>query len=180
MKNKKDLIIEVATKLFAEQGFEKTTVSNISEVANVSKGLLYHHFKSKDEVLIEIFSLTTQRMVEMNKSTSVEPAREQLVEVINVVFSQLKNDKLFFQLNLNIMFQPSTKKLLSEQIKKRSAIMFDSIKSIFGMIDPAQSAILSYMFIAEIDGVALDYLSVYEDYPLEEIKEHLITKYKSI
>ncbi|MFY0600789.1 MAG: TetR/AcrR family transcriptional regulator [Cyclobacteriaceae bacterium] len=180
MKNKKDVIIGAATQLFAAQGFENTSVANICEVANVSKGLIYHHFKSKDEILKEIFDLTTQQMVEMSKSQSFDTAQNRLLTLIDTLFSQLESDKLFFQLNLNIMFQPSTKKLLSNQIKERSSLLLASIRTIFDDIDPSRSTVLSFIFIAEIDGVALDYLSVYEDYPLREIKEHLIAKYKGI
>ena len=180
MQNKKNTVIEVATKLFAEQGFEKTSVANICKVANVSKGLVYHHFTSKDEILKEIFSLTTRNMMEMNKTVSNIPARKKLINLINTIFKQLENDKEFFQLNLNIMFQPSTKKLLNSQIKERSSMLLASIKLIFDDIYPDQSTKLSFMFIAEIDGVSLDYLSVFDNYPLKEIKEHLIKKYKAI
>lgn len=180
MTDKKSTVIEVATKLFAEQGFAQTSVANICEAANVSKGLVYHHFKSKDDLLKEIFSLTTQKMVEMNQSKSSDPPREQLVQLIETIFSQLEQDKLFFQLNLNIMFQPSTKQLLSSQIKERSTILFDAVKAIFDDISPTQSSLLSFLFIAEVDGVALDYLSIFEDYPLEQIKTHLVHKYKAL
>ncbi len=180
MKDKKSRVIEVATRLFAEQGFDKTSVDNICEAASVSKGLVYHHFNSKDEILQEIFAQTTKGMLEMNKSVTNELPGNQLVKLIESIFSQLEHDKLFFQLNLNLMFQPSTRRLLSHQIKERSAALLDSVKKIFDGIDPDQSIKLSFMFIAEIDGISLDYLSVYENYPLKELKEHLINKYKNI
>lgn len=43
-----------------------------------------------------------------------------------------------------------------------------------------KSEILSYMLITEIDGIALNYLSVFDNYPLEKIKEELVNKYKRI
>ncbi|MEP5612049.1 MAG: TetR/AcrR family transcriptional regulator [Cyclobacteriaceae bacterium] len=180
MKNKKNTVIEVATKLFAEQGFENTSVAKICEVANVSKGLVYHHFKSKDEILEEIFTSTTKKMMEMNKAVTRDSPKKQLTDLITAIFSQLQDDKLFYQLNLNIMFQPSTKKLLSTHIKDRSSALLTHTKEIFNKIDPAQSTKLSYIFIAEIDGVSLNYLSVFENYPLEELRDHLIYKYRNL
>ena len=76
------------------------------------------------------------------------------------------------------MFQPTTRKLLSEQIELRANILFNSVKRIFDLISLERSSVLSYIFIAEIDGVALNYLSVFKDYPLEMIKEELLNKYK--
>ncbi len=41
-------LIEVATKLFAEQGYEDTSIETVLEEASVSRGSLYHHFKNKE------------------------------------------------------------------------------------------------------------------------------------
>lgn len=47
-------ILRVAEELFHGQGYEKTTIQNIAERCGLSKGALYHHFKSKEEVLERI------------------------------------------------------------------------------------------------------------------------------
>lgn len=180
MKTKRDTVLETATMLFAEQGFENTSVANICEAAKVSKGLVYHHFKSKEEILIEIFTQTTQYMVEMNQSKSSEPPATQLINLIRSIFSQLEQEKLFFQFNLGLMFQPHTKTILKDHIKERSAVLLESVRDIFDQIDSPKSTLLSFIFIAEIDGIALDYLSVFDDYPLQDMKEYLIGKYKEM
>ncbi|HEY6623670.1 MAG TPA: TetR/AcrR family transcriptional regulator [Acidimicrobiales bacterium] len=43
-------LIEVATKLFAERGYEDTSIENVLEEASVSRGSLYHHFKNKESL----------------------------------------------------------------------------------------------------------------------------------
>lgn len=178
MSDKKSKVIEVATKLFASNGFENTSMSNICLEANVSKGLVYHHFKSKEFILIEIFTSVTDQMVAMN--TALKPSQEpklQLVQLIEGIFSQLKNNKELFQLNLNIMFQPTTREILKEQIEKRATTSFNAVKHIFDQISLNKSTLFTYIFIAEIDGIALNYLSVFDAYPLDTIKETLINKY---
>ena len=45
-----ETILTVSTKLFLEKGFDKTSMRDIAEAANVSKGAIYHHFKSKDDL----------------------------------------------------------------------------------------------------------------------------------
>ncbi len=180
MKNKKETIIEVATALFAAQGFDQTSVDNICTTAQVSKGLVYHHFKSKDNLLREIFSETTRRMTGMNDIQLEENPRNRLISLIETIFSQLRKDKLFFHLNLNIMFQPSTKKILQDLIYERSSLLLSYVKSIFDKINNQHSVKLSYMFIAEIDGIALNYLSIFENYPLSEMENHLRNKYQTI
>jgi AcrR family transcriptional regulator len=51
---KKQLIMEKALELFAKQGFEATSVQQITEHCGISKGAFYLSFKSKDELIIEI------------------------------------------------------------------------------------------------------------------------------
>jgi len=177
MKNKKDIILETATSLFATHGFEKTSVAAICENAQVSKGLVYHHFKSKDEILIAIYEQSTEEMVNLSITDSKKRPSEKLMDIIEEVFSQLESNKQFYQFNLNIMFQPSTKTMLENQIKERATLLFNSVKSIFKKIDATNSDLLSYVFIAEIDGIALSYLSSFENYPLTEMKNQLLKKY---
>ncbi len=179
MKSKKEIIVETATNLFAEYGFEKTSVAAICEAASVSKGLVYHHFSSKDEILIAIYEQSTQDMMNLSSNDSEKKANEKLSEIINAVFQQLEDNKLFFKLNLNIMFQPSTRKILETQIKERATQLFIVVKQIFNEIDKMNSDVLSYVFISEIDGIALSYLSSFEEYPLQEMKNQLLKKYKN-
>lgn len=48
---KKDEIIQISLTLFLEKGYEKTTISDIMKKANLSKGGMYHHFASKEDIL---------------------------------------------------------------------------------------------------------------------------------
>jgi len=52
--NKKQNIIQAATHLFAEQGFEGTTTLQIANEAGVTEPLIYYHFKGKDELFSHI------------------------------------------------------------------------------------------------------------------------------
>lgn len=176
--DKKEQVMEVATQLFAERGYENTPLALICERAAVSKGLIFHHFKSKDHLLREIFSKTTELIVEINRPTRTDrPARERLLELIEAFFKQLESDRLFFQLNLNIMLQPGTRALLNDLIKERAAFILESVRSIFSELSPGNCLPASYHFIAELDGIALNYLCIFDDYPLHEIKAQILAKY---
>lgn len=177
--NKKQQVINAATTLFSEKGFEKTSMREICSAANVSKGLVYHHFQSKNEILEKIFSDTTEQMKKISSADGGSPIN-QLLEIIENFFSQLEKDVVTLRLNLNVMFQPSTREFLQPQIKERSSILFESVKKIFDQIDGQRSSPLSFMFIAELDGIALSYLSVFDDYPLQDIKALLLSKYQSL
>lgn len=49
-------LLAVASRLFTEKGFERTSVQEIVDVAGVTKGAMYHYFGSKVDLLYEICS----------------------------------------------------------------------------------------------------------------------------
>jgi len=178
--NKKDLIIEVATKLFSERGFDKTPISAVCEMANVSKGLVFHHFKNKNELLREIFKKTTNFVVEKNQSIpeNLSP-NERLRELIDGAFELMKENKLFFRLYLNVMFQPTTRAFLDDLIKERAAILLTNTEALFSAISKENSELKAYMLISDLDGIGMNYIYSYEDYPLDLVKEQFIKRYVS-
>jgi TetR/AcrR family fatty acid metabolism transcriptional regulator len=49
-------ILEAATEVFARRGFHGARVADIAEAAGIAYGLVYHHFRNKDEILAAIFT----------------------------------------------------------------------------------------------------------------------------
>ena len=50
-KRSKDQIIQAALSLFSNKGYKETTMADLVTVTGLSKGAVYHHFKSKEEIL---------------------------------------------------------------------------------------------------------------------------------
>ena len=44
-------IMDAAMQLFIEQGYTNTTTQDIVDKVNISRGLLYYHFKNKEDIL---------------------------------------------------------------------------------------------------------------------------------
>jgi TetR/AcrR family transcriptional repressor of nem operon len=66
-KTTRDHIVEAADRLFYEQGYEKTSFSDVADAVGISRGNFYHHFKSKDEMLNAVINLrlaNTRKMLE--------------------------------------------------------------------------------------------------------------------
>jgi len=73
-------LLDAAARVFATKGFHATRVGDIAEEAGVAHGLLYHYFRSKEEVLETIFRETWGLLaVETERiESSGVPLREQL------------------------------------------------------------------------------------------------------
>jgi TetR/AcrR family transcriptional regulator len=61
-------ILEAAEKLFAEKGFDGARVDDIAEKAGVNKALIYYYFKSKRDILDELFSSLIEELAEIGYS----------------------------------------------------------------------------------------------------------------
>jgi len=57
--SKKRLILKVANEIFAEGSFERATISQIAQAANIADGSIYNYFKNKEDIL---FSIPEERM----------------------------------------------------------------------------------------------------------------------
>jgi AcrR family transcriptional regulator len=49
-------ILRTSARLFRQQGYDATSMNDISAALKLSKGGLYHHFRSKDEILFHIMN----------------------------------------------------------------------------------------------------------------------------
>ncbi|MFI5669262.1 TetR/AcrR family transcriptional regulator [Streptomyces sp. NPDC051704] len=63
--NTRQRIQDVALELFAEQGYEKTSLREIAERLDVTKAALYYHFKTKEDIIISVFEDLTRPIDEL-------------------------------------------------------------------------------------------------------------------
>lgn len=80
--------------MFARKGFHASRVGDIAEEAGVAHGLLYHYFRSKEEVLETIFRVTWSNLVQEAEriEASHEPVRAQLHAVATVYLGSWLDD----------------------------------------------------------------------------------------
>ena len=62
--NARTRISESAKKLFAEQGYQKTTVMDISRQAGLSEAALYEYFQGKEDLLLPIPDLWVSNLID--------------------------------------------------------------------------------------------------------------------
>ena len=87
-------ILDAAVRVFARQGFHTCRVSDIADEAGVAYGLVYHYFKSKEEVLDTLFLERWEILLEAIRSTSNrrgEP-RDKLYAVAGFIIDSYRYD----------------------------------------------------------------------------------------
>ena len=127
---KKQLIMDKALELFAKQGFEATSVQQITEHCGISKGAFYLSFKSKDELILAL----------------IDHFMIQFISDIDYVVKNIKNDEellyKFYYTTFNSFHKHSdfAKILIKEQMQSFNE---EFILKIHPMINLLEKVILS-------------------------------------
>jgi AcrR family transcriptional regulator len=87
VEDKRQQLLGAAVRVFARKGFHASRVGDIAEEAGVAHGLLYHYFKSKDQVLEAVFhenwSILIARIESVEETD--EPAADQIRHIAAIV-----------------------------------------------------------------------------------------------
>ena len=95
--SKREQIIAAADQLFYQNGFEHTSFAHITEAVNISRGNLYYHFKTKDEILDSVINLrltNTQAMLDQWVNEGETPA-DRIRSFINILIKNRAKIKRF-------------------------------------------------------------------------------------
>ncbi|WP_248958324.1 TetR/AcrR family transcriptional regulator [Sphaerisporangium perillae] len=96
-------LLAEATRLFAEKGFESTSVQEVVAAAGVTKGAMYHYFGSKDDLLQEIYARVLRLQMERltRFAGAPGPVAERMhaaaADVIATTIENLDDSKIFFR-----------------------------------------------------------------------------------
>ena len=117
--DRRERLIEAAARLFHQQGYERTSVRQLAEAVGILSGSVFHHFDSKEDILLAVMSTTidtmTRRLGEAARSAS--GTRERLLALIRTELDLLHGKTrhgvavIFFQ--WNSLGTASQKRLLS-------------------------------------------------------------------
>ena len=103
-------ILEVSKDLFLEKGFDNTSIQDIIDgLGGLTKGVIYHHFESKDEILQSILSENNQEILNYNwrGDTALEKIQNSLMDA----FSDFEQQRLVYSASIKLR----SPRLLGEQ-----------------------------------------------------------------
>jgi len=94
---RRKLVLDVAEELFAERGFDGTTVADIAEAAELAKGSIYQLFQSKEEIILAIIRRKVDQISSrLNEifERSVSPA-EKIKDIIRTKLEAVWENRKF-------------------------------------------------------------------------------------
>lgn len=121
---RKNEIIDTASCIFAQKGYDKTSVNDILNAIGIAKGTFYHYFKSKEEVLDAVIAKATDMIA------------QQAEEVINNSGMSPEDKLLGVFMSMQIENQME-EGLLEEMHRPENALMHQkSLVSVINVLTP--------------------------------------------
>jgi AcrR family transcriptional regulator len=116
-------ILRTAGRLFQQRGYDATSMNDVAAALKLSKGGLYHHFQSKDEILFEIMNhameLTQERVIAPVRS--IVGAEERLRALIHLhleVVLSPRDREITVMLHENHPLPPALRKRINARKKE--------------------------------------------------------------
>jgi len=187
----KENIIKVAFILFLEKGYKEVTIKNIMEATNLSKGAIYHHFNSKEEIYeatlnmyyFKILNTDIAEMIKGDFRTDMKTLYTFAAELFSEI-EHLSENGLDFPIRNFFSFQ-----LESETHQKVRHQILETLdhyrKDVQAMVRHAMDTkqirndldieAVAFQLISMMEGLALNHSTVKGD-----IKNVLLIKYKQV
>lgn len=110
-------IIDAAEELFSQKGFDGTSTNDILEKVGIARGTLYHHFKSKEDIMDALIERYSVRLLGAAQEIAADKSIPVVERIIRVVMA----------LNLS---GGSSKEIMEHIHKPQNALMHQKIEKV--------------------------------------------------
>lgn len=131
-KDKKNEIIQVARKIFAYYGYDKTTLDDIGKAIGMNKTSLYYYYKNKESIFVDVLDLELDSFLSdtMIKLESVEGNRNKILAYLRELLNYSKNAANLIGLSNENMqsVRPYVRKITQDFLKKHMNYISENIQ----------------------------------------------------
>lgn len=160
----KQHILNSALKVFAEKGFDDTSMRAIATAANLTTGAIYHHYKNKDDLFyaaVKEAAYFVHNLSEKDQHKKVKSNAELLEEISNRVKDRMSKDVEQRLLILLAAYALSKGGKIKDKYKKDYEEIIQKVADMyfytFGVENKELQKALAAILVAALDGVAIQY-----------------------
>lgn len=163
-KDRRESIIEAAKKVIGENGVHGATLRTIAEAAEISTGAIYHHFKSKEELLYAIMDESLNMSATIDTDTQNRKPQKQ--EVIDAICQQITKRFEKFEDN-RIQFYLAKEAMMGDpELREKFKTKYHDWRShseslmtyLYDLPKTPYNEALTALLIGAIDGVVMQML----------------------
>ncbi|AET68483.1 transcriptional regulator [Desulfosporosinus orientis DSM 765] len=176
---RKDQVIKATERCIVEKGYSNMSVKDISAMAKVSTGIIYHYFKNKEDLLLQVLKESFRKSHEQVMET-VEPLRtfdEKLMKHIENINRVPVDNPDFYAVMLNFLGQT----INNPEINGIIAKFFGNLRSYIsqyiqdgievGRLQPEKAKHLSALTVALGMGIGMQWIVDPESFDIVDIEE---------
>lgn len=177
----KEQILAAAIALFCQKGYYSTSIEDVAKHGGISKGLVYHYFRGKEELLAALVDIRINDVVEVMNTANGKPTPDQQIRhIIEGALEDVRRKPEIFRFYLNLFTQPLldpaiakySQKLMNEQARQFQ-VQTEMFRNL-GVTNPLER---SLYFSATLQGIMLMLSSYPENFPLDMVKAQAIAEF---
>jgi AcrR family transcriptional regulator len=174
----KHKIMGVALELFANDGYYPTPISKIAKQAEISKGLMYNYFESKEDLLKAIILHGIESLMEFfDPNHDGILTKEELIHFIKQMVKTIKEHVVYYRLYFSLMTQAPVLKLFEKEMWAMFEPFFKTLFEYFERENYEDPQAEVYFFQSMLDGVGMTYVSDPDNYPIDAVEKKIISMY---
>lgn len=122
---RRERLLEAATEVFAERGYEGARVEQIADVAQVSPGLLYRHFEGKQELYEELLVLANKQLMEHLAQAAAPdlPTDQRVLRGLDAFFSFVEGHRNLWRLIMKDVVEPEIAAIREDVVRRSVAVV---------------------------------------------------------
>ena len=181
MNEKKKQILEASMQLFARKGFHSTSIQEIANESGISKGAVYLHFQSKDDVLYSIFSYYYEMLKKKLSDAKLDSftPEERLEKLLYVQAREIVHHKEFIIMQFREQAISMNKEIDELILKIRMESLQTLASSIHDLYGERVTPILPDCVLL-LDGMFSSYIKLIvlqnADFDLEELPRFILKR----
>tara|TARA_Y100000385_G_scaffold94660_1_gene97903 strand:- start:64 stop:636 length:573 start_codon:yes stop_codon:yes gene_type:complete len=162
-------ILKVALNIFGDEGYHASSINRIAKEANISKGLIYTYFESKEDLLKTLIFDLTDSILEKypNEDNSLESSDIEFFidNTIDFVLEDISRAKLLFSLGA----QPGVMDIIIQKVMEKMLPFMNLITNYFKKNKVEDAHAMMYYFFSVLDGVQMQMINN-PNFPTEKIR----------
>ncbi len=172
----RNAILSASLELFAKRGYSATTTDEIAGKARISKGLIYNHFETKQDILFAIFDEQLDRILpQYLGGKDPRPAREKLMSLIGTWLDMIESEPLFARLSLQLNLDDAFRKFVRSRKAREYYMGFLLyMKRLFKELGSDKPELDTFLLMFLMDGIVANYTVAPDLFPIVAIKDRLV------
>ncbi|WP_233569822.1 TetR/AcrR family transcriptional regulator [Falsibacillus albus] len=134
---KEDRIVNAALKVFSQNGYQKASTNAIVKEAKISKGLLFHYFKSKKDLYLSLSEQLSDLFLEKIYERVDWEESDIFCVLRQIVLLKFELFKVYPEMTdfLNAVYQETDSEVAGEINRKKEKLIAESFRKLFANID---------------------------------------------